>query len=104
MDKKAIKVAGEFVRRVNKHFKIKKAIAFGSRVRGDYLEWSDVDVLLVSEDFEGIEFTERMSRMYEYWKSDYPLEVLCYTPEEFEKKRKQICIVREAVQEGVELV
>jgi hypothetical protein len=31
------------------------------------------------------------------------VELLCYTPEEFERKREQITIVREAVREGIEL-
>jgi len=42
--------------------------------------------------------------MYEFW-NHYPLDIepLCYTPEEFEKKKKQIGIVSRAVKEGIEL-
>jgi len=32
---------------------------------------------------------------------DYPVDFLCYTPEEFEEKRKEISIVRLAIKEGV---
>jgi len=32
---------------------------------------------------------------------DYPVDFLCYTPEEFEEKRKEISIVRQALKEGV---
>lgn len=37
------------------------------------------------------------------WDGPVDLEPLCYTPEEFEKKKKQIGIVSEAVKEGIEI-
>ena len=101
MDRKAVEIVKEFVGRVSRDFRVQTAILFGSRARDDYLLDSDVDVLLVSEDFRGIEFTSRMARMYDYWDAEYGLEVLCYTPDEFEKKRNQICIVEEAVEQGI---
>lgn len=39
--------------------------------------------------------------MYDYWDLRYPVDFLCYTPEEFKKLSKQITTVREAVKEGV---
>lgn len=44
-----------------------------------------------------------MSGIYKYWDNDYLIEPLCYTSEEFEMKRKQIGIVRKAVEEGIEI-
>ena len=41
--------------------------------------------------------------MYDYWNLDYPVDFLCYTPEEFEKKKKEISIVKEAVKEGIDI-
>ena len=64
---------------------------------------SDVDIILVSKSFEGIAFTERMSRMYAYWEGEVPLEVICYTPEEFERKKRQIGTIKTAVREGKKL-
>jgi hypothetical protein len=104
LDKKALEVVKRFVKRVGKDFKLEAVIFFGSRARGDYLLHSDVDVILISPDFEGIGFTERMSRMYGYWNYEYPFEVLCYTPREFKKKKKQIGIVRQALREGIRVV
>lgn len=48
-------------------------------------------------------FIERPVRVLEAL--DYPggLELLCYTPEEFEAKREEMGIVRVAVEEGIEL-
>lgn len=94
----------DFLRKVKKEFKIEKAIFFGSRARGDNFKDSDYDIILVSPDFEKYFFSKRIAEMYKFW-NYYPLEIepLCYTPEEFEKKKKQIGIVRQAVKEGKEL-
>lgn len=93
----------EFVENLKDDYSIEKVIFFGSRTRNDYLESSDFDVIVVSADFEGIFFTDRISKMYKYWKSPKSLEVFCYTPEEFERKSNQFCIVRKAVETGIVL-
>jgi len=103
MDKRENLEIKKFVEKVKKAIKVEKVILFGSRARGDYLEDSDFDLIIVSRDFEGISFYERMDRLILLWDSPLGLEVLCYTPEEFEKKSRQIGIVAEAVKEGVEL-
>ncbi len=94
----------DFMKKVRRRYKVDKAIFFGSRVRGDYFKNSDYDLILVSPDFEGIFFTKRIAEMYQFW-SFFPLEIepLCYTPKEFAKKKKEIGIVREAVNEGIEI-
>ena len=77
---------------------------FGSRARGDFLENSDYDIILVSPDFKNIFFTERVAMLYEFWKF-FPVEIepLCYTPEEFERMKNRIGIVQRAIKEGIEL-
>jgi len=104
MGKKADPRIMDFLGKVRKKYKIDKAIFFGSRARNDNFKDSDYDVILVSPDFRGIFFTKRIALMYEFW-NHYPLDIepLCYTPEEFEVKKKQIGIVREAVKEGIEV-
>ncbi len=49
------------------------------------------------------QFYERMDKLILLWDSPLDLGALCYTPEEFEEKKKQITIVREAVEEGIEI-
>ncbi len=90
-----------FVERIKQEYRIEKIIFFGSRVRGENLEDSDYDIIVVSKDFQGVFFTDRISELSRYWSHDIPLEVLCYTPEEFREKSKQISIVREAVRDGL---
>lgn len=90
--------------KVRGRFQIEQALLFGSRARGDELVDSDYDVVLVSPDFEGVFFSRRSALMYDFWEH-WPIEIepLCYTPEEFETKKKQLGIVNEAVKEGIPL-
>lgn len=92
-----------YLKNLNKKFKIEKSILFGSRARGDFLDNSDVDLIVVSKDFSGISFRKRMAEAIEDWDADVDLEVICYTPKEFEKLRKRIGIVKKALEEGVEV-
>jgi hypothetical protein len=78
-------------------------IMFGSRARGDELLTSDVDLIVVSDHFKERKFNRRMPEILEFWPDRVDLEVLCYTPEEFEKMTNRIGIVQRAVAEGIEL-
>ena len=104
MDKKRTDEIDQFLKRVEREFKPEHIILFGSRAGEDYLEQSDYDIIVVSEMFEGIHFLERIRMLYELWDYDFDLDILAYTPEEFEAKKKEIGIVSEAVKEGIELV
>ncbi len=48
-------------------------------------------------------FLKRLEMVYELWDGERRVDVLCYTPEEFEKKRKQLGVVKKAVEEGTVL-
>lgn len=104
MDRKEI-IRGieEFKENANKEFPILKIIFFGSRAYGTANKWSDIDVIIVSPGFKNLNFFERGARMYDYWTLDYAVDFLCYTPEEFDKLKKRITIVREALENGVEI-
>lgn len=73
---------------------------FGSRARGDSLEHSDLDVLIVSSAFEGVTWPERGRLLFERIGPMPGVEALCYTPQEFRRRRREIGIVAEAVREG----
>jgi len=79
----------------NSSIEITSAFLFGSRARGDYLEESDWDVMIVSPEFAGIPFPERPTMVLQR----IPLrrvELLCYTEEEFQRRVEEIGIVAEA--------
>ena len=101
MDTEALAKLRKFIAKAANVYNIHEAIFFGSRARGDYLEHSDVDLIVVSDDFEGVFFPDRSTAMYRFWDGGLPLEVLCYTVKEFEKKKRMIGLVQDAVAEGV---
>ena len=103
MDKQSIKVAKEFKNNIKKDFEVEKLILFGSRARGDNLNYSDYDFIVVSKKFKNKKFIFRASDFYDYWNNKVDLEIICYTPEEFKRKKKQIGIVKTAVEEGIEI-
>lgn len=99
-DPKLAAFARETLPRLREMFAPLRVVVFGSRARGDALSTSDLDVILVSPRFAPMSFLERPVRVLEAL--DYPggLELLCYTPEEFEEKAQELGIVRVALEEG----
>ncbi len=92
-----------FKQRVDKDIPLEKLILFGSMAKGKTHKWSDIDLIVVSKTFRAMDFFERGAKMYDYWNLKKPVDFLCYTPEEFNKMKKQTTIVREAVREGIEI-
>lgn len=91
------------LRRLGQRIRVDRAIIFGSRVRGNHLRDSDLDLILVSKDFVRMPFTDRPKAVYPYWTSRLSLQVICLTPKEFEERSQRITIIREARKEGISL-
>jgi predicted nucleotidyltransferase len=104
MDEETLAEVKQFLEALEQDWPLERAILFGSRARGDQLRYSDVDLLPVSDAFEGIAFPDRPSKLYQHWRGGLPLEILCYTPTEFYKKRQMIGLVQDAVKEGISLL
>jgi len=92
-----------FRKDVSRDFPVERIILFGSAASGRVHEDSDVDLVIVSPKFKGMGFFKRGASMYDHWKMRMPVDFLCYTPEEFEKLRKGVTIVREAEERGIEI-
>ncbi len=83
-----------------------RILLFGSRARGDHLKGSDYDLIVVSSKFKGVPFTKRIVMVTReiYEKGvEGNFELLCYTPEEFRRKKGEFGIVSSALAEGIEL-
>ncbi|MBI1936446.1 nucleotidyltransferase domain-containing protein [Candidatus Woesearchaeota archaeon] len=100
---KNIALVKKFKRNINKIIKIDKLIFYGSRAKGNFHRYSDFDLLIVSPDFKEIPWYKRPVKLYLMWKEDYPLEILCYTPDEVKKMVDRIGIVSEAYKKGIEI-
>lgn len=85
---------------LSKKYKIQKMFLFGSRAREDHKLSSDVDLMIISKDFQNTPFRQRPNDFLDAWTLPIDFEVLCYTPEEFSRKKKEYGIVKQAAKEG----
>ncbi len=102
-DKQTVMLLEVHLRKIKAAFTPEKIILFGSRARGDHLKDSDIDLLVVSKKFEGMPWRERIISVFGDWREKQMLEPICFTPEEFEERKKQIGIVAQAVKECVDI-
>ena len=89
MDKRAVlEIISNFQKALEKKgIKIKKLILFGSYASGQFREGSDIDVVVISDDFIGEGYWERIDilsdAIYEVFA---PLEVIGMTTKEWRDK------------------
>jgi predicted nucleotidyltransferase len=88
-------------------FEISHAYLFGSHARGDYTPESDYDIALIADGFAGTPLYERGH----WFKREWPyvevgnLDLLCYTPEEFDARvDEELSTALAIVEEGVEML
>ena len=98
-----IKNLSEFKKKLSVDMPLSKMILFGSMATGRAHKDSDIDLILVSHKFRGKKSFKRSIGFYKYWNLDYPVDFICYTPEEFDKLKKQITLVRDAIKRGIEI-
>ena len=84
-----------------KNLNLDKVILFGSYARNKQRKNSDVDLLIISNNFKNIKSFKRAKELYLNWDIDMGVDFICLTNEELEKKKKEIGIVSEALREGV---
>jgi predicted nucleotidyltransferase len=97
-------IVSVFVSRLRKRYRVRRLILFGSRAEGRADEWSDYDFVVVSPDFEGVPFLKRLPDLYELWDAPVGIDILCYTPAEFEQLASQATLVRDAAGTGVMVI
>ncbi len=97
------RLTAELIPRLKERYRPQLVLLFGSRARGDALDDSDVDLVVVSESFRAMPFLERATAVLRDLDAPFAVDVLCYTPEEFERKRQEFGVVSAALEEGVAL-
>jgi len=104
VSKESLKELVPFLRRVKKEFNQVHIILFGSRARNKAKKDSDYDILLISDSFKNVEFTERCMRAYNL-RRDLPIamDILCLTQEEYEVRSKKPTIIQEIAREGKDI-
>lgn len=100
----AKKIAKKYLETIKTKFKVKKALLFGSAARGDMNRDSDIDLIIISDDFKGLDLTKRLvalSRLRGRKFIDWPMDILGYTPEEFTKLSRVSSMFSEAKKQGI---
>jgi predicted nucleotidyltransferase len=79
------------------------SILFGSYARGDFNEWSDIDVLIIAERVSANPI-ERLGYVHECLKETPRVEPVIISLDEFRKLRKKNPAVLDALNNGIVLL
>jgi uncharacterized protein len=80
---------------------IEQAILFGSYAKGNFNEWSDIDLALVSNSFQGLRYNDiEKIRKYKY-DIDYSISPIPYTVKDFNDEDLFIKNIKET---GIKLI
>jgi predicted nucleotidyltransferase len=93
MDKKAVlEIISAFKNSLeSKGIKADKIILFGSYATGQYRLDSDIDVVVISQDFENKTYWERIDILSEaIYDILEPIEAMAFTPEEWQSRESII--------------
>ena len=102
-----------YVRRIADRWPVQRALLGGARVadvRGAPAQRErgpEYVIVLVSEHFDGVPWLERVyvaGTLWDSYEMGAPADIHCYTPQEFERKRDQLRLVRETADHGLELL
>jgi hypothetical protein len=102
-----------YIQRVTDRWPIERALLGGARVQDEHgappqrERGPEYVVVLVSEQFSGVPWLERVyhaGNLWDGYEMGAPADVHCYTPAEFGRKREQMPRVRDAVEEGLDLL
>jgi hypothetical protein len=102
-----------YLERVDDRWTIDHAVLGGARVADEHgappqrERGPEYVIVLVSSAYDGMPWLERVYHAGSLWDAlemGAPADVHCYTPEEFERKRTSLRVVREAVQDGIDLM
>lgn len=103
MDKNAaIAATRKFQRALeSKNIRLEKVILFGSYAKGSQRDSSDIDVAVISSDFRGKSYWERIDILVDaIYEVFAPIEAVAFTPEEWKKGDK---VILDYAKEGEEV-
>jgi len=77
---------------------VQKAILFGSLATGRVGKASDIDLIIVKRSDK--KFLNRVDEFYEKLNPKVSLDIMVYTPEEFERMRQTNPFIKRVIREG----
>ncbi|HNR88433.1 MAG TPA: nucleotidyltransferase domain-containing protein [Spirochaetota bacterium] len=82
------------------NIRIRRAYVFGSYARGTYDEWSDIDIALVSDGFDGDRIADKNKIRRITLRAGSDIEPLPFTLDEFNESNP---LVKEILTHGIEI-
>ncbi len=102
-----------YLERVDDRWQLQGALLGGARVADERgappqrERGPEFVLILISSAYDGMPWLERVYQAGSLWDAlemGAPADVHCYTPAEFERKRALLRVVRDAAQEGIDLL
>lgn len=81
-----------------KNYQPEKVILFGSFASGNTHKWSDIDLVAVKKTDK--RFYDRIGEVSALIPHNFPIDILVYTPEEFEQIADNYFIKNEVLKKG----
>jgi predicted nucleotidyltransferase len=106
MDREIYQVISEYKRRLQSlGIKVKKTFLYGSHAVGKAREDSDIDLVVISEDFKSMDIWERLCLLGRARMGiKRPMEIIGLTEEELESEDSSSFIKDEVKSKGVEVI
>lgn len=93
----------DYISIVDAELGVEKAFIFGSTAKGNRLDESDVDLIVVSKTFTRMSLPRRLYLLQKLWSYREQLQAQAYTTEEW-KEASQRLMLREILSYAIELV
>lgn len=98
------KLISRYIQHLSGKIRVDRIIVFGSRARGDFMENSDLDLLVISPDFKGRDHLERAKLLHKVWRAvnatSLRVEAFGYTDEEVKKMKRYSPFIRKIIRDG----
>ena len=96
------RIISQYLASLKEHgFQIQEAILFGSYARGNANQWSDIDLAIVSNEFEGVRFTDKNKIRKITISISSDLEILPFNPQDFTPNNP---LVKEILDTGISVI
>lgn len=96
-----------FAERLRRDMAAQRVLLFGSRARGTQRACSEYDFIVVSPLFHAVEPWARgrgLRRIFREEGGRGGVDIICLTPEEFERAKKRISLIAAVLPEAVDLL
>lgn len=98
------KIINDYIKHLPANIKIEGVFLFGSYATGKAKKDSDIDIAVISPNFEKTPFIKRLEMLSKFRKTKMsrsaPMDIIGYTPYEFRNIDKRSIIMRRAKKEG----